>query len=68
MAWGASFRVHHLKFRVTPFRTPLPDADQAGARLASRRRRAEQQYAPEVVVSRYCDLYERARAALAARR
>jgi glycosyltransferase involved in cell wall biosynthesis len=35
---------------------------------ASCRHRAEQEYAPEVVVSRYYELYERARAALAARR
>ena len=35
---------------------------------ASCRRRAEQEYAPEVVTERYLDLYERARAALAARR
>jgi glycosyltransferase involved in cell wall biosynthesis len=34
---------------------------------ASCRRRAEQNFAPEVVVSRYVDVYERARAALAAR-
>ncbi len=35
---------------------------------ASCRRRAEQEYAPEVVVSRYVDLYERARSALTPRR
>ena len=35
---------------------------------ASCRRRAEQEFAPDVVVSRYLDLYECARAALAARR
>ncbi len=34
---------------------------------AACRRRAEQEYAPEIVVRRYCDLYEHARAALAAR-
>ena len=43
--------------------TKLGAIDRAGCR-----RRAEQEYAPEVVVQRYCDLYERARAALAARR
>jgi len=41
----------------------LDTIDRAGCR-----RRAEQEYAPEVVVQRYYDLYERARAALAARR
>lgn len=41
----------------------LGTIDRAGCR-----RRAEQEYAPEVVVSRYVDLYERARAALATRR
>jgi glycosyltransferase involved in cell wall biosynthesis len=35
---------------------------------ASCRRRAEEEYTPEVVASRYVDLYERARAALASRR
>jgi glycosyltransferase involved in cell wall biosynthesis len=41
----------------------LGTIDRAGCR-----RRAEQEYAPEVVVQRYCDLYERACAALAERR
>ena len=41
----------------------LPGIDRAGCR-----RRAELQYAPDVVVARYVDLYERARAELAARR
>jgi glycosyltransferase involved in cell wall biosynthesis len=41
----------------------LGGIDRAGCR-----RRAEQEYAPEVVVQRYYDLYERARAALTARR
>ena len=41
----------------------LGGIDRAGCR-----RRAEQEYAPEVVVQRYYDLYERARAALATRR
>ena len=35
---------------------------------ASCRRRAEQEFAPEIVVSRYADLYDRARSALASRR
>jgi glycosyltransferase involved in cell wall biosynthesis len=41
----------------------LGTIDRAGCR-----RRAEQEYAPEVVVLRYVDVYERARTALAARR
>lgn len=41
----------------------LPGIDRAGCR-----RRAEQEYAPEVVVTRYVDLYEHARAELASRR
>ena len=41
----------------------LGTIDRAGCR-----RRAEQEYAPAVVVSRYLDLYERARTALATRR
>ena len=41
----------------------LGDIDRAGCR-----RRAEQEYAPDVVVARYVELYERARADLAARR
>jgi glycosyltransferase involved in cell wall biosynthesis len=40
----------------------------AGLDRAGCRRRAEQLYAPEVVVARYVQLYERARADLAARR
>jgi glycosyltransferase involved in cell wall biosynthesis len=51
----------------------IEEGCQAVAKLgtidrASCRRRAEEQYAPEVVASRYVDLYERARAALASRR
>ncbi len=34
---------------------------------AACRRRAEEAYAPEIVVDRYLDLYARARAALAAK-
>ena len=41
----------------------MPGIDRAGCR-----HRAEQEYAPEVVVSRYVDLYERARVERAARR
>jgi glycosyltransferase involved in cell wall biosynthesis len=41
----------------------LPAIDRAGCR-----RRAEQEYAPGIVVTRYVELYERARAELAARR
>jgi glycosyltransferase involved in cell wall biosynthesis len=41
----------------------LGTIDRAGCR-----RRAEREYAPEVVISRYVDLYQRARAALASRR
>ncbi|CAN5828838.1 glycosyltransferase family 4 protein [soil metagenome] len=41
----------------------LGTIDRAGCR-----RRAEQEYAPDIVVARYVDLYERARTALATRR
>lgn len=41
----------------------LPGIDRAGCR-----RRAEQEYAPDVVVSRYVELYERVRAERAGRR
>ena len=41
----------------------LPGIDRAACR-----RRAEQEYSPDVVVSRYLELYERAQAELAARR
>ena len=51
----------------------IEEGCEAVARLgvidrASCRQRAEQQYSPEVVVSRYLDLYEHARSALKSRR